>query len=292
MQPTVGRTHQPDRSPYAGQVIAFGTMHGKDHQVGPAFAEVLDARLVAPRGIDTDQFGTFTGDIARTLGPLQAARAKARLAMTAADSPYGLASEASYAPLPGLGLPGHEELLVFLDDTRGIEIVEGERRLSDLPAARPVRTVADATPLVQRIDFGRQAVIVRAGANPPRPPITKGITAFATLRAAIRAAVAASPDGYALLEVDLRAHHNPARQTVLGELGHRLARRLATGCPQCRCPGYGRTGTRIGRPCAACGWPTDLVLADVHGCARCPYKLAIPRAESTAQPRWCERCNP
>ena len=47
--------------------------------------------------------------------------------MEVSGLPYGLASEASYGPLPGAGLQGHEELLVFVDDTRGIDVFVGER---------------------------------------------------------------------------------------------------------------------------------------------------------------------
>lgn len=37
----------------------MGTMHGKERQVAPAFAAEFGARVIAPPGIDTDQFGTF-----------------------------------------------------------------------------------------------------------------------------------------------------------------------------------------------------------------------------------------
>jgi len=267
-------------------------MHGKERQVAPAFTEFLGAELSVPVGIDTDQFGTFSGDIARVLSPVDAARAKARLAMSAADSPYALASEATYGPLPGLGLPGHEELLLFVDDTRSIEIVEGQRELHDFPATLRARTLADAEPLLTRINFGMQAVIVRSAQGERPDLILKGITSLARLRDAIREAAEGSADGHALVEVDLRAHHNPSRRIVLTALGHRLARRLATPCPGCGCPGYGRTSTRIGLPCATCGWPTDLATADIHSCAQCSHRHAAPRPEAAADPRWCDCCNP
>lgn len=108
---------------YAGAVIAMGTMHGKEHQVAPPFAAVLGAQVVAPPGIDTDQFGTFTGEVTRTAAPSAAATAKARQAMRAVGVPYGLASEASYDSWFA-ALAVHEEILVFVDDVRGFRIVE------------------------------------------------------------------------------------------------------------------------------------------------------------------------
>lgn len=125
----------PPPSPYRDAVVVFTSLHGKHRQVAPAFAEMLGARVIATDAVDTDQFGTFTGDVTRTLTPLEAARGKARLGMQILGLPYGLASEASYGPLPGLGLPGHEEILLFLDDARGLEIVEGNRTLT-IPGTR------------------------------------------------------------------------------------------------------------------------------------------------------------
>jgi len=58
---------------HAGQVIAFGTRHGKEDQVALAFAAVLRAEVVSPPDLDTDQFGTFSGETSRTLSPVDTA---------------------------------------------------------------------------------------------------------------------------------------------------------------------------------------------------------------------------
>ena len=63
--------------PYEGTLVVFGTRHGKEQQAARPFAELLGARVVAPPGLDTDRFGTFSGEVPRTLAPLDAARAKA-----------------------------------------------------------------------------------------------------------------------------------------------------------------------------------------------------------------------
>lgn len=48
---------------YRGATVVFGTQHGKATQVAPAFLTILGATVVAPTGLDTEQFGTFTGDV-------------------------------------------------------------------------------------------------------------------------------------------------------------------------------------------------------------------------------------
>jgi len=294
--PGVSTSDQPpDPSPpataYAGKVVAFGTRHGKEQQLAPAFAAVLQAAVVTPPDLDTDQFGTFDGETSRTLSPVDAARAKARLAMAALATPYGVASEASYGPLPGIGVPGHEELLLFIDAERDLEVVEGERTLTTPAGRASVASLREAQGFLTQAGFPAQAVIVRAS-DADRHPIQKGITDLDHLERAVQAAARRSDDGLALLEPDLRAQHNPTRRALLTRLGRRLAHRLATVCPACSSPGYGRISTRIGLPCAACGWPTDLVTADVHGCQRCHHQDRRPLRDTTAEPRWCDRCNP
>jgi hypothetical protein len=278
--------------PYRGELIAMGTMHGKERQLGPAFATVLGARVFAPANLDTDVFGTFSGEIARTLRPEAAARAKARLAMVAAATVCGLATEGSYAPLPEVGLPGHEELVVFIDDARGIEIIERHRTVDNLPAPQWVRSYGETRPWLDSLGFPAQALIVRPADVRSQAHIRKGVADVTTLKKAIGGAVFESPDGFAIIEPDLRAHTNPSRQRVLTRLAERLARRLATRCPSCQTPGYGRISVRIGLPCAGCRWPTDHITADVHGCGRCRRQETRPRLRTVANPKWCDRCNP
>lgn len=278
--------------PYRGQVVTFGTRHDKHHQCQQAFRDVLGAEVVAPSDLDTDQFGTFTGDPTRTLPPLAAARAKARLGMTATSAHLGLASEASYGPLPGAGVPGHEELLLFLDDHRRTEIVVGERRVLELPDPHRVTDLAAAEHYLAQVGFGDQGVVVRPATGTHHDDVVKGITDRAALAAALTHAAGRSTDGNALLEADLRAHHNPTRRAVLRLLAHRMATRLATPCPACATPGYGRTDTVRGLPCAACATPTDLALAEHHSCPSCTHHHHHPLAATTADPQWCPSCNP
>ncbi|EUA02380.1 hypothetical protein I546_6274 [Mycobacterium kansasii 732] len=276
---------------YAGAVIAMGTMHGKERQVAPAFADELGAHVFAPVGIDTDQFGTFTADVARPLAPLATATAKARLAMSVAGVPYGVASEASYDTWFGT-LVMHEEILVFVDDTRAIQVAEGVNTPGSPGAPQLVHAAAEALLAARRFGFPSQAAVVRATADDGIHVFGKGITSPRVLVEAVAAAVAAAGNHQVWVEPDLRAHHNPSRRDVLIALARRLARRLATPCPECGCPGYGKVGVRAGLPCQACGWPTTAVAADIHGCPACGHRDSIARAVAAAEPRYCPQCNP
>ena len=61
--------------PYRDCRIAVGTRHGKETQFTRAFEAVLSAHLVTPPDLDTDRFGTFSGEIPRTATASDTARA-------------------------------------------------------------------------------------------------------------------------------------------------------------------------------------------------------------------------
>ncbi|MHA7650210.1 DUF6671 family protein [Mycobacterium sp. ML4] len=275
---------------YAGTTIAMGTIHGKERQVAPVFAAELGARVFAPPGIDTDQFGTFAGEITRTLTPLAAATAKARLAMEAADVPYGLASEASYDSWCGM-LAMHQEILVFVDDTRGIQVVEGVNVPRAPGPPKLVESGQQAVDASRMFGFPEQGAIVKATVEGNTCVFGKGLTDPFALVEVVENAIAAADDRRAVLEPDLRAHHNPGRREVLTALANRLAGRLATPCPGCCSPGYGRVAVREGLPCRACGWASTLIAADIYGCAACDFRTEDARTGS-ADPRFCPQCNP
>lgn len=275
--------------PYAGALVAYGTRHGKERQAAGPFAELLGASVVAPPGLDTDRFGTFSGEVPRTLVPLDAARAKAALAVDAAGAACGLASEATYGPLPGSGWPGHEELLLFVDRDRGLEVVERHAAAGVPGTVARIRDRRELPGPGELPGPAGQAVIVRPDGL--AAPIVKGVADPVTLHEAVARAAALSPSGVAVVEPDLRAFHNPARRVVLAALSRRLAQRLATPCPACTGPGWGVDGVEPGLACAACGLPTDEPGVEVWRCPGCGAgeRRALAGA---AEPRWCPGCNP
>ena len=276
-------------SPYNGHRIAVGTKHGKQRQLAPAFADLLGTQLYTPADLDTDQFGTFSGDRQRQGTALDAARAKVQLAMDASGLPYALSSEASYGPLQDGGCIGHEEILLFCDSVLDIEVIEGYRT-TVVPAASHRVTDCAELPPAFLAGLPGQALIVRAPGTPAG--IVKGITDAQSLRAAVAAAVNRSDDGLAIVEPDLRAHHNPTRRHVLTRLARTLGLRLATPCPKCAAPGFGRVGTEPGLPCRACQTPTTLPRWEIHQCCRCSHTVTRPAASPAANPADCLYCNP
>ena len=273
---------------YRGSQITFATMHGKELLAHDVFLNILGATVSAPQGLDTDQFGTFAGDIPRTLTPKDACRVKARLGMQIAGTPLGLASEGSFRS--GFGpIVEHREILMFIDDDLGLELVEGTLTTSPLGPGRTVHTAAHARAYAKTLGFPHQGIILQTTTG---TVTTTHKTPFDLdqIETTVEALLAAG-SAVAVLP-DYRAHRAPFRADTLRDLSTHMARRLATPCPRCDTPGFGRISVEHGLPCADCGFSTRVIAADIHGCGRCDHQTRIPRPETRANPRWCDWCNP
>ncbi|QNE46232.1 hypothetical protein F1C58_04445 [Glaciihabitans sp. INWT7] len=273
---------------YLGTHITFATMHGKEHLAREAFRHILGATVTAPPDLDTDQFGTFAGDIPRILTPRDAARAKARLGMQIANTPYGLASEGSFSARFGPQVE-QMEILLFIDDDLGLELIEGTLTTSPLPGGSTIATPLRASEFARALGFPAQGVILQSTQD-GHITAHKNITHLDELQ---RTAEALLANGSTVTVLpDYRAHRSPSRADTIRTLCNHMAKRLATECPQCRTPGFGKVDVEHGLPCSHCGEATQVIAADIHGCGICPHRARIARTETGADPTWCDYCNP
>jgi hypothetical protein len=276
---------------WAGRVAHLATMHGKEAAIAPPLGRLAGLEVRRATGVDTDALGTFTGEVPRAGTLHEAAEAKARLAMRAAGSDLGLASEGAYGPHPQIPfLASGVETLVLVDEARGLVLRE------TMEARRPVYDQVEAAglaalePFLARIGFPRQGLIVRPnrGGGSQR----KGLRARAPLARAVEAAAAASPDGLAVVETDMRAHMNPTRMAAIAQLAERFAARLARACPSCGAPGWGVARPGPPLPCAWCGGETLARGGMIWGCAACGEEAPQDEARAAADPGQCPACNP
>lgn len=282
-------------SPYCGKTVALATMHAKEKAIAKPFARQLAASISVPIGIDTDALGTFTGEIPRAGTMIDAARAKAILAMDATGLRYGLGSEGSFGPHPYFPfIPRNTEVLLFVDQASDIEICETfvtHRTNYQNVTCRPGQDISD---FLKSIRFPQHAVVVTPNTPITGMPPIKGVRSAADLTEAILNVSQASSDRVVQIVTDMRAHLNPTRMAVIRALANRLAQRLARRCPECGTPGFGVVDLARGLPCGWCGEPTQMALAKVLRCARCSLETRdrIKGVPETADPGSCEHCNP
>ena len=105
------------------QPVALLTKHDKGGLIAAELAEVgLDVEVTS--AFDTDNLGTFSGEVPRSLSPLECAKRKAQLACELTGLNIGLGSEGSFGggPMPGF-VNWDEEILVMYDKQADLEIV-------------------------------------------------------------------------------------------------------------------------------------------------------------------------
>lgn len=270
-------------------LVAIATKHGKEHQLGPPLHQLLGWRVVRAE-VDTDAFGTFSGEVERVGGPLEVALAKARAALEATGADWGMASEGTFGPHPDalFATVGVEHVAAASADGE-LEVVEVHATLDVVAGSVTVADLGALDAVAGRLGFPTHALVVRSSGA--ALPIAKGIVDRTELDRVVRTAIAAS--GSATVEVDLRAHANPTRRRAIAQAGERLARRLARRCPTCEAPGWGVIEVVQGRRCEVCTTPTELVAADILGCARRGCERRERRAVVGAAPAAsCPWCNP
>lgn len=279
--------------PYKGARAVLATMHRKAEAIGPALEVRLGMKIIVPPIIDTDIFGTFTGETPRTGSMYDAALAKARLGMRLTGINVGIASEGSFGPHPAIPfIAAARELLVLIDEERNIIITEHimiERTNYNHIVVAPDDNLQ---PFLERIGFPSHAVIVRP--NRGMGPIHKGINNTDYLASIITEISQASEDEKTRIETDMRAHLNPTRMEGIAQLAEKFARRLETLCPACGTPGFGTVKSEQGLPCVECGADTQLVKTLVSGCASCQFTENQPRTDGLrfATAAQCPECNP
>lgn len=282
------------RHPYDGRRAAIATMHGKERATAPVLGRWLGLRVERAEGVDTDSLGTFTGEIARAGDMLEAARAKALLAIERTGAMIGLGSEGAFGPHPIVPiLASGLEVMILVDAEHDHQIVAQRRTRTnyDSTTAAPDD---DLSAFLARTGFPAHAVIVRPEQCEDRFVVQKGVNDLQVLREAIRQMSARSRNGRALVQTDMRAHLNPTRMKTIGFVAKALALRAARLCPACGTPGFGRVDVLRGLPCEDCGAPTRLIRGEIHGCGKCGHRVTRrerPRS-MRAEPMWCDLCNP
>lgn len=278
--------------PYAGKRIVLTSKHEKLKLIKPAFDEYLGCDLFE-ENLDTDQLGTFSGEIERTAPPRETAILKARLGMKSTGLKLGVASEGSVSPDPVIPFVNSNiEHLVLVDDENQIVISEVYRSFDITVATITATPNQDITEFLQTSDFPSHGLIVRPNAE-KKNDCVKGIRDLDSLNNAIAASSRISADGLVVIESDLRAHFSPSRQKNIAIVAKQLAVRASRLCPSCQMPGWGRSGYEKGLKCSTCKLENpDAIRQAKTSCDNCNHILLGQVLAKELDPANCQFCNP
>ena len=276
--------------PYSGERAVLATLHQKGELIAPEFMQTF-GMVVEEVAVDTDSLGTFSGEIERIGSARDVVLNKARLGIKASGCPRGLASEGSigadfYIPF----IQSDVELIGFVDEELGIELVESFRSTDITAHTITIDSPTDLNDFLKKADFPHHKLIVRS-VNKPISYCVKGISTEAVLLQAIADGLQQHPS--LVVESDLRAHCSPSRAENIKKAAAKMAARLAQLCPDCSAPGWGVTGYIKGLPCAECGEVSeDALKSEILGCARCSFTHEGKSLAEVIDPSRCNLCNP
>lgn len=280
--------------PYNNKSCVIASMHSKENAISSAFSGFLGLNLVQAN-IDTDQLGTFTGEIERKGSALDCVRKKCELGLKERDFNIGIASEGSFTPHPAIPFMASDyEILYFIDKERDFHIYETLISTKTNYFMESISNHQRLKMFCHRALFPSHGLIVRPNKCEDKTIIFKGIQRMDVLEEVFFKCCRVSLDGKALVETDMRAHMNPTRMEVIKELANSFAKRIATPCPLCNNPGWGMVEIQKGLECELCGSETDMIRCEVFGCPKCAYKEYRSRQDGLiqAQPQYCGFCNP
>ncbi len=280
---------------YHNVAAVLTSMHAKERVIGPVVREELGLIVEVAIGINTDQFGTFSREIERTGSQLDAASAKIAAGFEYAPSArVGLASEGSFGPHPYIPFLAIGRELILMVDRSGLELTGYDETVETNFGHAVAPDLKAAYEFAQSAGFpGHGLIVSGCRDNKPAPDIllNKDVTDVAQLEAAVTEAVGRC--GAAFVEADMRAHRNPTRMAAIERATRDLTRRFLSRCPSCDHPGFDIVERIPGLPCAWCGDPTSVIMAEVLACQSCGHKEERSVAtKPAADPGRCNSCNP
>lgn len=271
--------------------IALATKHGKLAQIAPAFDALAEFELVVAE-VDTDLFGTFSGEVPRTLSPKDAAIAKARSGAQELGLEFGLASEGSIGAHPQFPFANsNQEVLALVNLSRGFSVIETFVSTDIVAKSMTISLTDNLSDLPDGFDLPNHAVIVSARFA-DELQVEKGIRGVGDLLGAVTNMFERGAN-QVRVETDFRAMMSPSRQRNIAKCAERLAARIASRCPSCNEIGWGRTGFEYGLPCGDClALVPTAARAEKLGCVACDHVEIVSLGLETIEASRCDFCNP
>lgn len=261
------------------KTVILLTKHRKSLQLAPIFSEA-GIELVEIDFFDTDQLGTFSGEIKRNRSPKECALQKAKKAVELLGLNVGIGSEGSFGGGPLAGIINWNEEIVCLYQKQPELIVYG---IAAGPTALCGFKVSSLDELKRQVlDFPQQRWLIQTDVQ-----LIKGLSSQDVINLYQTTFIGGSIS----LEPDLRAMHSPLRQEMITKAGLNLLARLQSTCPLCHAIDFWSDNKEYGPFCEQCGEPTGETKAAIYQCKACQYveKRII---KEIGDPYYCPHCNP
>lgn len=277
---------------FTNRTLVIATKHEKEVVLAPVLTQKLGVNCIVPKELDTDQLGTFSGEIERTQSAYLTAKQKCIMAMETTGLDLSIASEGSFGPSPFYGMGYiNDELLLFYDKKNELEIAVRDVTYETNFNAKKIKTWEELMDFALQAQFPSHALILKDQEEKPTQ-IVKAITTKTELKKVFKALIQTKNQLY--VETDMRAHLNPTRMKHIAQTVEQLVEKILSNCPTCQRPGFGIEKAEKGLPCAWCNTPTATTLKYIKICSGCGYEqeLLYPNGKKAEDPMYCQICNP
>lgn len=277
---------------FKGRKIVIATKHQKEKVIAPLLQRELELKCVVPNDLDTDVFGTFTGEVERLNDPVETARLKCLKAMEQSGCDMAICNEGSFGPHPGLFfIHADSEIVMLMDKKNKLEFIVREISTKTNFNGREINSYTELQQFAESTLFPSHGLILRKSRN-FKEDIYKGITTKKDLKNAYDTIMHKYGTVYA--ETDMRALYNPTRMTVIEDAVQKLLTKIKTYCPKCNAPGFSITEAKPGLKCKNCGLPTRSTLLHILSCQSCGFteEKLYPHGRFSEDPMYCNLCNP
>jgi hypothetical protein len=272
--------------------LVIATMHHKESVIAPLLEKELAVNCFVPDNFNTDNLGTFSGEIERKDDPLTTARKKCLMAMELTNCDLGVANEGSFGSHPSVFIASaDDEILILIDKKNNLEIVVRELSLETNFNAVKISTYSELEEFANTVQFPSHAILLKSTKN-ETPVIVKGIQSWELLKESYEKLYNNTTPIDA--ETDMRALFNPTRMKVIKKATHKLIEKIKSLCPKCKTPGFGIVSAKSGLLCEYCKSETKSIKSYVYQCQKCQYELEkmFPNNKQFEDPMYCDYCNP
>lgn len=277
---------------FKGKKVVVATMHKKEEVIGPLFFDAFGVNCTVINGLDTDKFGTFTGEKERLSDPLTTARNKCILAAERTGASIVIASEGSFGSHPQIPyVPADDEIVLLKDFDNNLEIFGRKISLETNYYGSYVHNLNELSDFTSKVDFPNHALIIKDH-DQNFTNVIKGISSWDALHDHYKEFI--DKDLAVYLETDMRALYNPTRMKVIADATKNLIEKLNSICPSCDMPGFAIKNVQKGLPCECCGALTNGILSLNYVCSKCEFKLEkpYPNNKEKESAMYCDFCNP
>lgn len=282
--------HPTAKKLFAGRKMVISTMHGKHHVIKPLIRQYLNVESIVIPDIDTDIFGTFSGEMERSFDAVTTLRKKILKGLEASGETLGIGNEGSFGAHPHLPfLQVDQEIVMLIDLVNNIEIAAHVVSTETNYFKSEIREMKDLLQFTEKTKFPSHGIIVKQIDQGKVVQIRKGIITWELLYAVTLDFARNGMD--VLVETDMRGYMNPTRMKVIERATRQLMKKIITHCPQCHYPGFGVLKHEEGLPCSICQSSTQLPMSKIYQCQHCHY-TDTRTINKTADPQYCNFCNP